>query len=87
MYSRQEEVGELKAKIAELLAVLPSDNLCLPSTSNGPSSPLLNFNQQLLSGHQLNQRVNGDYLPPPPQPPKIQQTQQTSQTPTSSGDA
>lgn len=86
LYSRQKEVQELKAKIAELLAVLPSDNLCLPSSSNGPSSPLLNLSavhQQLLSGHQLNQRVNGEYLPPSQQ--QTLQPQPASHTPTSSG--
>ncbi|XP_055383322.1 macoilin-2 [Condylostylus longicornis] len=60
--NKDNEVLDLKAKIAQLLAIMPSDNLCLssPCPTTGPSSPMLSLStahQQIMaSNHPLNSR-------------------------------
>ncbi|XP_075165088.1 macoilin isoform X5 [Haematobia irritans] len=42
--SKEDEVHDLKAKIAQLLAVMPTDSLCLPSCSSTGASSMLRMN-------------------------------------------
>ncbi|XP_046809940.1 macoilin-2 isoform X2 [Lucilia cuprina] len=42
--SKEDEVHDLKAKIAQLLAVMPTDTLCLPACSSTGASSMLRMN-------------------------------------------
>ncbi|KAI9576751.1 hypothetical protein GQX74_010733 [Glossina fuscipes] len=42
--SKEDEIHDLKAKIAQLLAVMPTDSLCLPACSSTGASSMLRMN-------------------------------------------